>query len=370
MQSSLRVWSVRRSVLTLALACVASAPFESAAADAPPVRPELAESALSTGDMRDPGQRVILLFRTRGDDETIARLRFELEAGGFHILELRDEPDVNAQSLSAAAEREHAAAAVRVDAARGRAELWVRDNEGSIEETFTAGSDASRHQVLALRVAETLRARGLLLPPSPPPPPAQPEPPPQPPAVARPPKRLDDHELARPTTRFSLELGPGLLLSPGGLEPLATVELGLRLEYRGLWSLYAFGTIPISRQSTQATEGESVASSSVGAGLLEVEWLDWAFGGVRSGLGAGLTITTMSGRGASGFRGEDDTVLTFSPLASTSFHVDLGPRLRLRTGLAAGYTLPEVKVAFGSREVASWGRPFVLTSLVLEASPL
>jgi len=369
MQSSLRVWSRHRSVLALALACFASGAVEGAAADSP-ARPESAGSSPSTGDIRDAEHRVILLFRTSGDDETIAHLRFELEAGGFRILELRAQPDVEAQTLSAAAEAEHAAAAVRVDAARGRAELWVRDNRGSIEETFTAGSDASRDHVLALRVAETLRARGLLLPPSPSPPPAEPKPQARRPAAAPSAAPPDARELSPPTARFSLELGPGLLLSPGGLEPLAAIELGVRLEYRRLWSVYAFGTVPLSRQSVEAAEGEAVTSSSVAAGLFEVEWLDSAFGGVRSGLGAGLTITTMSGRGASGFRGEDDTVLAFSPLASTSFHVDLGPRLRLRTGLAGGYTVPEVRVAFGTREVVSWGRPFVLTSLVLEASPL
>lgn len=368
MQSSLRVWSLHRSVLALGLACVASGSLESAAADSPPARSE--PTSPPTGDIRDPEHRVIVILRTSGDDETIARLRFELEAGGFRILELRVEPNAGAQPLSGAAEREHAAAALRVDAARGRAELWVRDERGSVEETFTAGSDASRHHVLALRVAETLRARGLLLPPSPPPPATEPEPPPQPTATMPPAAPPDTRELARSTARFSLELGPGLLVSPGGLEPLAAIELGMRLEYRRIWSVYAFGTLPVSRQAVEAAEGEAVTSSSVIAGLIEVEWLDLSFGGVRSGLGAGASITTMSGRSTSGFRGEDDSVLAFSPLASTSFHVDLGPRLRLRTGVAGGYTLPEVKVAFARREVASWGRPFILTSFVLEASPL
>jgi hypothetical protein len=375
MQSWLRVWSLHRSLLALTLACVATATDESAAAEPPPAQPEPSQTSPPTGHLREPAQRVILLLRTSGDEETIARLRFELEDGGFHILELRADPDVAAQSLSAVAQGKQAAAAVRVDATRGRAELWVRDHRGSIEETFTAEADASRHHVLALRVAETLRARGLLLPPSPSPPPAEPKPQPQPQpladARASGPGRAsrDTRELSR-ASRFSLELGPGLLVSPGGLEPLAAIELGMRLEYERRWSVYAFGTIPISRQSVEAAEGEAVTSSSLAAGLFEIEWLDWRFGGVRSGLGAGLTITTMSGRGASGFRGEDDTVLAFSPLASTSVHMDLGPRLRLRTGVAGGYTVPEVKVAFGTREVVSWGRPFVLSSLVLEVSPL
>jgi hypothetical protein len=76
----------------------------------------------------------------------------------------------------------------------------------------------------------------------------------------------------------------------------------------------------------------------------------------------------MSGRGAAGFRGADDSVTAFAPLARGSFHVDLGARLRLRAALACGVTLPEVQVAFATRAVATWGRPFVLTSLALEVT--
>jgi hypothetical protein len=77
----------------------------------------------------------------------------------------------------------------------------------------------------------------------------------------------------------------------------------------------------------------------------------------------------MSGRGASGFEGEDDTVTVMTPLARTSFHLDLVAWLRLRAAIAAGTTFPAVRVAFGARDVANWGRPFVIGSLALEVSP-
>ena len=60
----------------------------------------------------------------------------------------------------------------------------------------------------------------------------------------------------------------------------------------------------------------------------------------------------------------------FTPLARTSLHAGLSPWLRLRAGVAGGVTLPAVRVAFGPREVASWGRPFVVASLALELTPL
>jgi hypothetical protein len=318
---------------------------------------------------------VILLLRTRGDDDTIARLRFELGEGGYRILEVRSDARLAAEPLGAVAQREQVAAAVRVDSTRGRVELWVDDDAGPVEETFSSGSDPSSAHVLAVRVAEALRARGLLLPAAPPPPApaAAPSEPPQPEPEAAPspvpqPERARAAE--RAATRFSIEVGSGLVLSPGGLEPFAALELGLRLEFSHIWSISALGAIPLSRQTVEASEGEAVLATGVTGGLLEVEWASLSFGGVRSGLGAGASVTRMSGRAESGFRGADDSVTAFSPLARTSFHLDIGPRLRFRTALTGGFTLPEVRVAFATRAVATWGRPFVLASLALEASPL
>ena len=371
MQSSLRVWSLHRNVLLSACACIVSTALESAAAEADTTPSEPATSAeRPSSDISDPEHRVILLVRTNGDEDTIARLRFELAEGSFRILELQPDAGLENEPLSAAAAREHVAAAVRVDAARGRVELWVRDERGSIEETFTAGSEGSQSHVLAVRVAETLRARGLLVPPAPKPAAPWAEQPVVPAPATTTPAPSPAPAAAHGGTRFSIELGAGLVASPGGLGPFGAVELGLRLEFLRLWSISALGALPISRQSVEAAEGEAVTSSSVAGALLELEWARLPFGGFRSGLGAGVTLTNMSGRGASGFSGADDTVVAFTPLLRTSFHLDLGPRLRLRTGVAGGFTLPEVKVAFGSREVASWGRPFGLLSLALEASPL
>jgi hypothetical protein len=373
MQSLLRVWSLHRSVLFFAGACLATGAARRAAAQAAPPAETPPASGDSARDAQAPAGRVILLLRTRGDDDTITSLRFELGEGGYRILEVRSDARLATEPLGAVAEREQVAAAVRVDAAGGRVELWVRDDAGPVEEMFSAGSEPSSAHVLAVRVAEALRARGLLLPPPPSPAPETlPAPPPvarkTPPDTARAVPRSQAN--ARTPARFSIEVGPGLVLSPGGLEPFAVVELGLRLEFSRIWSVSAFAAIPISRQSLQAVEGEALLASSLAGALLELEWARLPFGGVRTGLGAGASVTSMSGRAASGFEGADDTVVAFTPLARTSFHVDIGPRLRLRTALTGGFTLPEIHVAFGEREVASWGHPFGLASVALEASPL
>jgi hypothetical protein len=170
----------------------------------------------------------------------------------------------------------------------------------------------------------------------------------------------------RRSSRFSIDVGAGLALSPGGMGPLAVLDLGLRVEVARVWSLAGLGLIPVSRQSVRGAEGEALVSTYVVGGLLELEWARLGFGGFRSGLGAGATLSWMSGRPASGFRRNDELVSVLSPLARTSFHADLARWLRLKSALAFGLTLPSVRVALDSREAASWGQPFVVASLAVE----
>jgi hypothetical protein len=331
---------------------------------------EGAPVAATTSAGEQPARRVILLVRTLGDDETISRLRPELSDGGWHILELRPDYRLETEALGITAEREGVAAAVRVDVAHSSVELWVHRTEGSIVETFSASGERSSGRVLAVRVAEALRARGLLLPPP------RPEPHIDEPVPDTAPQYTQVPLDEQPATdvmdahapRFSVELGTGLALSPGGLAPLAVVDLGLRLELARVWSLSAIGVLPVSRQVVRGTEGEAVVASYVVGGLLELEWATFSFGGLRSGLGFGSTITAMSGRGSAGFQGVDDTVSVLSPLGRSSFHANLGSWLRLRSAVAIGAALPPVRIDFDSRKAASWGNPFVIASVALEAS--
>jgi hypothetical protein len=375
MQSSLPGWFVRLEGAARALAFLIAITL-SATAHAQP-------------------SRSILLLRTPGDEATIARLELEFGGGAFQIIEQKPGQRPPGETLGVAAERERVDAAVRVDAARGTVALWVRKEEGFVEETFTAAGEPSASQVLAIRVAESLRARGLLLPPAPDPDPAPTDMPPavtsetpRPAAAPQPvtprsaastapvpiAREADaDSETAsltapaRPRSRFALDLGPGVALSPGGLGPLAVVELGVRVRLTHDFGLSLLGVVPLTRQSFAGDEGEADVTSYVVGSAFELEWARWSFGSIRSGAGGGASITRMSGRAASGFEGGDDTVAAFTPLALSSFQLGLSSSFDLRTALVVGATLPEVQMAFGDREVASWGRPFVVATLGLEA---
>lgn len=371
MRSSRPAWSPRRSaalVWALATGAVTAAHAQ------PPAPPEGESDATTTAPETPERPRVILLLRTPGDDDTMSRLRFELKSGGWRILELRPDERFEPEPLATAAEREGATAAVRVDGPNAAVELWVRSPQGSVGETFSAAGERVPGQVLALRVAEALRARGLLVPPA-----ATrvieepPEPPPPEPVVE---ERVEPPplEAPRPAVRYgprvSLELGPGLALSPGGLSPFAVLDAGARVELARIWSFALLGVVPLARRRVGGAEGEASISTFVAGALVELEWATFSFGGVRSGLGAGGSVSTMSGRASSGFESAVETVAVFTPLGRTSFHAGLLPWLRLRAGVAGGVTVPAVRVAFGPREVARWGRPFFVASVALEASPL
>ena len=310
--------------------------------------------------------RLILLLRTPGDEDTMVRLRADLTDGGWRVLEIRPDPRSEREPLETIAERERASAGVRVDAASQSVKLWVQRDEGAIVEDFAARGEPSSGHVLALRVAESLRARGLLLPA------AEPAPLETPPPTVVPKARETAPSSGTPPSRdgatFALELGPGLAVSPGSLEAYAALDTGIRLSWGKVWSVSALALFPLSRQSIAAGEGEARISTTVVGGTLEAEWSDWSFGGIRSGLGAGASFSSMSGRATSGYQGTDDTVNAFAALLRNSFHVNLGKQLRLRTAVLLGLTFPEVRVAFGDREVASWGRPFGVGSIALEAS--
>jgi hypothetical protein len=320
------------------------------------------------------GDRVILLVRTPGDDGVMTRLRADLLRSEWRIVEIRLDERFEPAPLGISAERERASAAVRVDPRRGTIELWVLRPEGPVEETIATSNDQPNEQVLALRVAEALRARGILL---------------------SGPRRRGREQASRPIAEPSgavpgkrgakssapahhrsdrawlwFELGAGLALSPGGLEPLALAEAGARLEFAERFWFYLNALVPVSHQTITAREGEAEVSTWLAGGGLDVEWSRLPFGGFRSGIGAALAVTTMSGSASPDFASSEDVVTTFAPLARSSFYVDLGRRFRLRSGLAVGTTLPEVRVAFGPRDVASWGEPFLVMSLVLETTPL
>jgi hypothetical protein len=100
----------------------------------------------------------------------VLRIRAELDANGWRVLEVGPDPELDAVPLTELAARHSATAAIRVQPARAQVELWMARAQGAEAgalETLSVAGPRPNERVLALRVTETLRARWLKLAPAP-----------------------------------------------------------------------------------------------------------------------------------------------------------------------------------------------------------
>jgi hypothetical protein len=106
----------------------------------------------------------VLIARVEGDDAIVSRVRAELRHDDWRVIEVAMHSSEARRSLESLARARGASAALRARPSQLAVELWVaaagdRDKAGS--EEVLAGPRADLG-VLALRVTEVLRARGLL----------------------------------------------------------------------------------------------------------------------------------------------------------------------------------------------------------------
>ncbi|XXX77547.1 hypothetical protein WMF30_02065 [Sorangium sp. So ce134] len=212
---------------------------------------------------------------------------------------------------------------------------------------------------LALRVVELLRASLLEASlPSPPPGelPATPEirermRVPAPAALAGAPT---------PTLRFSL--GPGALLSPGGLGVSASADLGLSWMPSEHAGVVALAAIPLSSARLERSH-QSVDLSALLAG-----------GGVRftssegrlaPAVDLGLAVVSLWSSGmvvSSGFTVGDSTAVTVAPFVRFGAAFAVTPGFRLRADVLAGMFARGVSIQIAEHDVVTWGQPILLTS--------
>lgn len=105
----------------------------------------------------------VVLVRVAGDERIALRLRAELRSQGWRVFDVSPRGDAASRPLDAWAGHRGADAVLRAVPRQLAIELWVEragDQSGNVELITATGltADAS---VLALRVAEALRARGL-----------------------------------------------------------------------------------------------------------------------------------------------------------------------------------------------------------------
>ncbi|HWA74611.1 MAG TPA: hypothetical protein VG937_19835 [Polyangiaceae bacterium] len=350
--------------------------------------PVSAASNVSTAN--EERERVILLVRTANDEGVMNRVRAELGASAWRILELRLDERLAKVSLGKLSAQQQARAAVRFSAAEARVELWVSAPAGNIEETLDASDQRDDDAVVALRISEALRARGLNLGPETK---AESESGAASearreggakPSVARSKPAANDvreranrrsdsaaaagERSAAPGTRSELwlELAGALSGGPGGLGASLDAWGSVRLDFGSRWACSLLGVIPVAPPELDGAEGSArVARYQLGA-LAEATWLrtrGLRFGG---GLGVSGSRTEMQGSGAAGYVGGTDSVFALGPLARAVARARITDGLWLSANGLAGLSFPEVSVKFADRVAGRWGRPLLMVTLGIE----
>ncbi|XXX81575.1 hypothetical protein WMF30_22725 [Sorangium sp. So ce134] len=328
-------------------------------------------------EARAGGAPRIVVVAPAKEDRVSLRLQAELRALKFEVPEVEIAADPpSRERLEEVARDKDAVAAVRIAPSSDGVEVWLVDRmtgKTVLRELVTDDTrSSSGGAALALRVVELLRASLMELDAprhpagevAPPPlirelmaPPRADTPAPAPGADLSPPRR----------GAFSIELGPALLFSPGGMGPWGLLSAAAHYEPSEEVGASVFALIPVV--SSRASGPEGVATARVGlvgagiSGVVAPSGSPWRFA-----VGAGVSAVWMrlEGRSSDRYQGSTEDLLTAAPLLRAGLGAAITPRLRVRADALCGVAILVPVVKFAGRHVATWGVPLIAPSLGLE----
>lgn len=332
---------------------LASAALSVAASLAPPVH----------ADEAVPEASSIAVVSAVGDRFGI-RVQAELEALGFRAVLLAPAVDPASRlSLEVAARNAGAIAAIRAVPSERGVEVWIADRvtgKTVVREIVSADGVLDRDAALALSTVDLLRASLLEITLPAPPSGEVPATPEIREKMALPaPRSLAG---ARPPT-LHLALAPGVLLSPGGFGAAASLGLGLDWMPSEHVGVSALAAIPLSGARIEQAPGSvDLAVLLVGGGarfLFTARESAWS---PTADLGLMAVSLRSAGTANPGFRASEPSALTAAPFARLGLAFALTPSLRLRADVLAGVIVQGVSIQVAQREIATWGKPLVLSS--------
>ncbi|WP_437580456.1 hypothetical protein [Sorangium sp. So ce887] len=304
--------------------------------------------------------------------EALIRIRGELVADGFDV-ELLDAQSASAPrpTMDDAGQQAGSAALIGLFLAPDgqAAELWVvdpRTNETLVRQIDTRG-EAREHivEVLAVRAVELLRASLLELlmssrrsaAPAAAPPPSE---------VSRQVPRRAERSLDPPRrSMWGVELGGGLLASPGGIGPALLLIARLRVAppgpIEGRLSLAGLGTAP----RVAGPQGSATVQQRFG--LVELAALPWPELRLRPrfSVGLGALHVAVDGEASWPYRGVHSAQWAFAADAGAGVEFGIVRRLDVVVEAHALVAHPYPVVRFVETEAARGARPALLGSLSL-----
>jgi len=321
------------------------------------------------------GEPRIVLVAPAKDEGIAVRIRAELEALHFEVLDAEEAGPPAREPLEEAARKSDAVAAVRIVPSSAGVEVWIVDRmtgktvlrEIVAEQEPPHGDSAT----IALRVMELLRASLMEL--------DAPRPPPgevAPPAVIREilaPRRAETPRAASVPGRrpfLTLELGPSMLMSPGGIGPSGLLHTSLHIQRPSeRIGLSTFVSIPVVPANLAGPEGVATARFGLlGVGLRGSFAPHGAAWNANVGAGLSAVVLHFEGRPERPYAGASETLFTLAPYLRVGLGYAVTPHLRLRADVLTGVTVQRPVVEFVGRVAATWGLPFVSPSLGAELS--
>jgi hypothetical protein len=294
----------------------------------------------------------------------LPRLRAELASAGFKLLVVRSprfHPD--RQTLEQLAHEEGAMGGLSLVSSQLGPEVWVVDRATGhviFRDDLMGFGDGARADAVAVRVVETLRATLLQVEhlhrdiPAPPSAPSTILAPASPPTVR--------------SRRFAVRLAGGPGYSAGGLGRTNHLIGSLLWQASARFRLALdTGLTPISTSvggpEGQARIGLYTAGVSFAYCLVDPSRTVR----LRSGAGAWLGVMTMDGNASTGYQSQHAVVMAALPHVDLAADLSLTKRVGLGLSLLGGASAPGIAVTFAGRQVATWGRPFVLSMLTVDA---
>jgi len=170
--------------------------------------------------------------------------------------------------------------------------------------------------------------------------------------------------------RTSVFLGPGILVSPGGVP--VTPHLLAGASHRAIWRLGvdARMVIPTTAGQVSAAEGSMKLRTLFWGAAATLELTepgsDWM---VLTGLGLGAAHLWFDGQAVPPASAATGSTWAFAPFGELVARYRLHPLLSMRGDASVALLQPEPILRIAAREVASFGQPAVVLAVALEVHP-
>ena len=300
------------------------------------------------------------------ESPVVVQLQDELAAAGWEVRTIALDAAPADATLDRMTQMRRATAAVVATDPSAAIRIRIPDPAGGAPDersvAVPSGDVEEAVRLTAVQVVEALRASrqravddaaGQVEPPVEPPvaPPVGPvdEPPAPPP---------------EPTAHWWATFGPGFVWSTGGVDAVATFDVGLRWHCWEYLTVAAAFAAPLGTPTVTAAEGS--AELQPWRAFVDVRWLPLAGRGWFQpdfGVGLGAVFVRMTGTAEAGYVGAEDLVTAFEAHVVGGLEYRALEWLALRLDGWVGMTVPGVGVRFGDRRVAEWGWPLLGVTL-------